>query len=63
MSGSFLWDTKAVKCLRDGRPWTSSEAKVCGLIWGSTLEPLTILATRVEKVRAAVEYIMKNLPR
>jgi hypothetical protein len=48
MSGSLLWDTKAVECLRRGIPWDHSRARVCGVIWATWANPELVVATKVE---------------
>lgn len=48
MSGSLLWDTKAVKCLRRGVAWHPSVARVCGIIWATWHKPEIVIATKVE---------------
>ncbi|MCA1788787.1 MAG: hypothetical protein LC667_02705 [Thioalkalivibrio sp.] len=48
MSGSLLWDTKVVHCLRRGVEWDPSLARVCGVIWATWDKPELIVATKVE---------------
>jgi hypothetical protein len=48
MSGSLLWDTKAVQCLSRGEAWDSSFARVCGVIWATWDNPELVVATKVE---------------
>lgn len=53
-SGSLLWDTKFVACLKEGKQWVPSEARVCALIWGALEHPKeVVLATKIEHVRGA----------
>lgn len=51
MSGSLLWDTKRVACLRAGKEWAPEEARVCGVILAAHLDPAAVLATRVQALR------------
>lgn len=52
MSGSLLWDTKRVACLRNGTDWTPRRARVCGIIWASVSSPDLVAATKIEHVHA-----------
>jgi hypothetical protein len=58
MSGSLLWDTKLVDCLRRGVEWKPENAKVCGLIWGSYED--TIIATKIEYVREVILNFLRS---
>jgi hypothetical protein len=51
MSGSFLWDTKRVACLRDGRDWTVELSRVCGILWAAIPDPAIVAVTPVQHVR------------
>lgn len=58
MSGSALWDTKAVACMKAGVPWNPEMSEVCGVIWAAPPgEPLSVLATRIEHVRAGLPNV------
>jgi hypothetical protein len=58
MSGSALWDTKAVGSMKNGIQWRPELAKVCGDVWGGTPEkPLAIFATKIEHVRRGLPNI------
>lgn len=48
LSGSLIWDTRRIACLRDGRPWHPEEARVTGILWGWLSGQGCLLATRVE---------------
>lgn len=48
LSGSLLWDTKAVSCLHEGHKWDASKARVCGVIWATWDNPEVVVATKVE---------------
>ncbi len=50
MSGSLLWDTKYVRCLRTGEEWSPEKARVCGLVWAAHPHPELVVATRIEHV-------------
>ena len=54
MSGSLLWDTKAVRTVRQGKEWRPELAKVCGLVWAALDDPEVIFATKIEHVRAGL---------
>lgn len=58
MSGSFLWDTKVVVSMRDGKPWSPADSRICGLVWGVLDHPEVVLATRIEHVRAALPSVL-----
>lgn len=52
MSGSALWNTKAIASMKAGMPWEPEMAQVCGVIWGATHDkPLAVFATKIEHVR------------
>ena len=48
LSGSLLWDTKAVQCMRRSVTWDPSLARVCGVIWATWNKPELVIATKVE---------------
>lgn len=52
-SGSLLWDTKRIECLRNEIAWEPSMAKVSGIIWGWRSSAACILATKVERLELA----------
>lgn len=52
-SGSLLWDTKRVACALSGAKWDPSLSRVCGIIWGSAVEPASIIATQVQHLHGA----------
>jgi len=49
-SGSLVWDTKRVACLKSGKNWSPEMAVVTGLVWGWPSSQACILATRVEHI-------------
>jgi hypothetical protein len=58
MSGSALWDTKAVGSMKNGIQWRPEMAKVCGVVWGAPPEkPLAIFATKIEHVRRGLPNV------
>jgi hypothetical protein len=48
LSGSLVWDTKYVECLRLGKKWSPELARVTGIIWGWDKKNEAIFATRIE---------------
>ena len=52
-SGSLLWNTKRMECLRREIEWDPSMAKVAGIIWGWPSSAACILATKVERLELA----------
>jgi hypothetical protein len=50
-SGSLVWNTRAVECLRSSYPWTPHEARATGLVWGWDTKAGCLIATRIEHVR------------
>ena len=48
LSGSLLWDTKAVSCMQRGQAWDPSKARICGVIWGISEKSKVVLATKVQ---------------
>ncbi len=50
MSGSLLWDTKAVASAQKSIPWEPALAKVCGVIRTAYTKPLVAGFTRVEHI-------------
>jgi Protein of unknown function (DUF2934) len=51
LSGSIVWNTRAVQCLMAGRKWTPAEAEVTGIVWGCDSKTACLVATRIEHVR------------
>lgn len=51
LSGSLVWDTKAVACLMEGREWSPDLAVVTGIVWGWPSSEGCLIATRVEHIR------------
>lgn len=51
LSGSLLWNTRRIECLRDDRPWSPDMAQVSGMLcrWDSNL--VSVQATRIEVIR------------
>ena len=47
-SGSLVWDTKFVACLKDDIEWDPEMAKVTGIVWGWPSAAACILATKIE---------------
>lgn len=60
MSGSFVWDTKAVACRRAGITWSASEAEVCGLLWAAHDNPEVVVATKIEYVRKSILHMLRK---
>jgi hypothetical protein len=60
MSGSFVWDTKAVACHRDGITWNANRAEVCGLLWAAHNKPEVVVATRIEYVRESILRMLRE---
>lgn len=58
MSGSALWNTKAIASMKAGIDWKPEMAEVCGVIWGAPPEkPLAVLATKIEHVRSSLPNV------
>lgn len=58
MSGSALWNTKAIASMIAGTEWKPDMAEVCGVIWGATPEePLAVFATKIEHVRSRLPKV------
>ena len=51
MSGSLVWNTKFVECMRENKSWSPAEAVVTGLLRSWPTED-RIVATRIEYVRS-----------
>lgn len=51
LSGSLIWDTKAVACWTQGREWNPDLAEVTGIVWGWPSSEGCLIATRVEHIR------------
>jgi hypothetical protein len=60
MSGSLLWDTKAVACEMSGVSWSPARARVCGILWGAHSKPEVVVATRIEHVRATLLQFLRE---
>lgn len=62
MSGSLLWDTKAVACLNGGKRWSPELARICGLVWAEEHKPGpdVILATKVEHLRPVLLRFLRE---
>ena len=54
MSGSLLWDTKAVRTFSQGQGWSPELARVCGLVWAALDDPEVIFATKIEHIRSGL---------
>lgn len=48
LSGSFVWNTRRIEHLRQGRIWTPQAARVTGIVWGWPTSSACILATKIE---------------
>ncbi|MDX2287220.1 MAG: hypothetical protein NW217_00145 [Hyphomicrobiaceae bacterium] len=57
LSGSLVWDTKAVACLMEGREWSPDLAEVTGIVWGWPSSEGCLIATRVEHIRRFFEAL------
>ncbi|MDP1549746.1 MAG: hypothetical protein Q8L97_06250 [Nitrosomonas sp.] len=66
-SGSLVWDTKRIACLRNKQKWSPELAKVTGLVWGWPSSHGCIIATKVEHIEIeslinlAKEYANKSI--
>lgn len=60
MSGSLLWDTKLIARTRAGEDWHPEEARVCGLEWGQSRAPATLLVTKIEHIRPKLLYFLRE---
>jgi len=60
MSGSLLWDTKFVARTTAGNEWTSSDAKVCGLVWAAHSKPEVVVATKIEFILPALVQFLRE---
>ncbi|GHX29727.1 hypothetical protein VCSRO157_3480 [Vibrio cholerae] len=47
-SGSLVWDTKAVACIKENKEWSPELAEVTGIVWGWPSAAACILVTKVE---------------
>ena len=47
-SGSLVWDTKRIACLKAQKEWSPELAEVTGIVWGWPSSDACILATKVE---------------
>lgn len=52
LSGSTVWNTAFVEAKMRGRPWTPDMARVTGIVWGWPSSDGSLVATRVEYLRA-----------
>lgn len=50
-SGSLIWDTRRILCLRQGSTWTPDCAVITGIVWGWPSKSACLVATRIEHVR------------
>lgn len=62
MSGSLVWNTRALESLLAGRPWSPEAAQVTGIVWGWPSSAACLLATKVqhlplEEMRVKVDKI------
>ncbi len=58
MSGSALWNTKAIASMKAGVEWKPEMAEVCGVIWAASPEkPLAVFATKIEHVRGGLPNV------
>lgn len=58
MSGSALWNTRAIASMKAGTQWEPEMAEVCGVIWGAPPEkPLAVFATKIEHVRGGLPNV------
>ncbi len=62
LSGSLLWDTKAVACLQHGQTWEPSKARVCGVIWAIWNKPEVVVATKVQFLLTFINDIDPGAP-
>ena len=62
LSGSLLWDTKAVACMRHGQTWNPSKARVCGVIWAAWDRPKVVVATKVQFLQAFITEVDSGGP-
>lgn len=59
-SGSLVWDTKAMRCLREQTEWGPELAEATGIVWGWPTSAVCLLATKIEYVR---EFLLHALRR
>ncbi|RZG06794.1 hypothetical protein EXT48_07460 [Pseudoalteromonas sp. CO348] len=61
-SGSLVWDTKRVACLKAGVEWSPEMAEVTGIVWGWPSSEACILATKVEHInlKALISQEVEN---
>jgi len=50
MSGSLVWNTRAVDAIQSGVEWNPSMACVTGIVWGWPTSDRSLIATRVEHI-------------
>ena len=49
-SGSLVWNTKSIECLRAGRDWNPEYAVVTGIVWAGPDSHACLIATKIEYV-------------
>ena len=59
-SGSLVWDTKTVQCLKTGTEWHPDLAEVTGIIWGWDSKDPSLLAIRAEFLREFLLNALRN---
>jgi len=52
-SGSVVWDTKRLACIKNDRDWSPEMAEITGIVWGWPSSQACILATKVEHIEIA----------
>lgn len=57
LSGSLVWDTKFIKTIKDGKEWSPSLSKICGIIWADYPKTEVIFATKVETMNKIIDEI------
>lgn len=55
LSGSLVWNTRRIDCLRQGINWTPDCAEVTGIVWAWPSESACLIATKIEHVRRFIE--------
>jgi len=48
LSGSLVWNTRFVECVKMKKKWLPDEAQVTGIVWGCPSSDACLLATKVE---------------
>ncbi|PSU72261.1 hypothetical protein C9J20_18055 [Photobacterium phosphoreum] len=59
-SGSLVWDTKVMACIKENKEWSPELAEVTGIVWGWPSVAACILVTKVEHLNLAT--LKTNLP-